>query len=274
MLTIITCLVNVYNNLSIISFLVSSKLKIYYSSARFFSCPSNEVDSFGERKQWRRSDREQTGETHRLLQSSGTWHSLFHPQYPSFLLSSSFPLCLPVLPLPPHRLNLPPRRHPATQIYFTMQEKVLLPRWIFSSFLYFNCDVSAPRELCAHFIFFGKHFILLAVPGQHPSSSPPVPQSRMPRPLADVFDFAKCALEIWFRLLHRDEGCLPCAIQYTHMHSHTHLRCQLEWQSQPRPRSAFPGLCPAADAHCHMCCVWRQKWWQIALILWFGHITS
>jgi len=47
---------------------------------------------------------------------------------------------------------------------------------------------------------------------------------------------------------------------------HTHIRRHRHAPSAHLPPTLL-GLCPAGDAQCHMCSVWRHKWRQIALTL-------
>lgn len=128
-----------------------------------------------------------------------------------------------------------------------------------SLLLQFRCPCSL-GALCPFYIFFGKHFILFG-------RSPLACHAPISPPLADVFDFAKCALEIWFRLQQQDEGCTSAMCHPVQAHiEHTHIRRHRHAPSAHLPPTLL-GLCPAGDAQCHMCSVWRHKWRQIALTL-------
>lgn len=169
-----------------------------------------------------------------------------HLRHPSSLcLTRIFRIHTPIAistPRPPYIENL-----------FYNARKSPLPGWVF----YFSFDVPAPWELCAHFIFFlaNTSYFLADLPSH---ATPPF---HRPSLMYLISQSARWKFDFDCSSRTKDVR-LPCAIQFKHTSSiHTS-----DVTDTPPPPTLL-GLCPAGDAQCHMCSVWRHKWRQIALTL-------
>jgi len=161
------------------------------------------------------------------------------------------------IPYPP-LLYQPPSPPSCSKIYFTMQEKVLCLGESSTS-----ASMSLlPGSFVPILYFFGKHFILFG------RFSPRVPRPHWAAPSLMYLISQSARWKFDFDCCSRTKDVctsVPCAIQWTHTQKCVHIRRHRHAPFRPPP--PFLGLCPAADAHCHMCNVWRHKWRQIALTL-------